>query len=445
MGFFDFLFGNSKKVKERQEQLRLQQQEADEKRRAEEQRRQAEARKREEEARRHAEEQRKLEEERTRLNQIDKAYLAIFSASWCGPSKRFLKEIQSAGINNYTLIDVDKDGALSEKYSIISVPTTLLLDCDGNVLKKWIGYDDEDPGQSKFVNFIKNASFDIYPYAESSSIEAQQKTENVKNEEKVVANTSSSISEAKVKKPIQKPKTNVATFDEVHSDYLDHLAGQSNFALNSGNESAAIKLMNELFDACYGREGHRLLQISDQAAQPIGLAFSNIALFLNFNDEDMNSVAAENAVYCLGRSIIAKSNTYCAPAIFTIMNERRNLLKDKLIATHCEISQRRVGMNIVMMLGGNPFTAPHLNEFRDQAINEKGIEIMAYLLSLFYEDGSYTVPEDMPYNIPSRDTIQKFISKKKSLGFSEDDILREGEEYFYELFNQCQETLLKLR
>ena len=107
------------------------------------------------------------------LYNINEAYLAIFSASWCMPSKRFLKEIQAAGINNYTLIDVDRDDTLASLYSITSVPTTLLLDNDGNVIKKWVGYD--DPGQTKFVSFIKNCSFAVRPYTESSLANAHQK------------------------------------------------------------------------------------------------------------------------------------------------------------------------------------------------------------------------------------------------------------------------------
>ena len=171
MGLFD-LFSGKKKERERQEQLRLQQ-EAEAKRRAEEKRRQEDAIRRAEE-KRQQEEARKRELEKTRLSQINEAYLAVFSASWCGPSKRFLKEIQAAGINNYTLIDVDEDSALATKYSIRSVPTTLLLDNDGNIIKKWLGYDDDDPGQTKFVNFIKNCSLTVRPFSESSLAKAHQ-------------------------------------------------------------------------------------------------------------------------------------------------------------------------------------------------------------------------------------------------------------------------------
>lgn len=92
------------------------------------------------------------------------AFLLLFSAEWCGPSKRFKKEINEAGINSYTLIDVEQDEELAEKYSIRSVPTTLLINEDGTIIKKWVGYDDEDPGQQKFASFIRICGYNIKPY-----------------------------------------------------------------------------------------------------------------------------------------------------------------------------------------------------------------------------------------------------------------------------------------
>ena len=99
----------------------------------------------------------------------DIAFLAVFSASWCGPSKRFIKEINQAGITNYAYIDVDKEENLSGRFDIRSVPTILLIDKNDNVIKKWVGYDDEDPGQSKFVQFIKSYPTKIVPYKNMSN------------------------------------------------------------------------------------------------------------------------------------------------------------------------------------------------------------------------------------------------------------------------------------
>ena len=109
-------------------------------------------------------------------------YLAVFSASWCGPSKRFIKEINEAGINNYTYIDVDKEEDLSVKFGIRSVPTTLLINNNNTVIKKWVGYDEEDPGQSKFVNFIKGYKGRIMPYKRCPfEVDSSTETKNQSN------------------------------------------------------------------------------------------------------------------------------------------------------------------------------------------------------------------------------------------------------------------------
>lgn len=92
------------------------------------------------------------------------AYLLLFSAEWCGPSKRFKKEIIEGGVTNFSYIDVDSDNKLSKKYRISSVPTTILITTNGDIIKKWTGYDDEDPGQSKFVKEIKNGKYNIHLY-----------------------------------------------------------------------------------------------------------------------------------------------------------------------------------------------------------------------------------------------------------------------------------------
>lgn len=116
----------------------------------------------------------------------DIVYLAVFSASWCGPSRRFINDISEAGINNYAYIDVDKEDDLSVKFSIRSVPTTLLIDRNDNVIKKWVGYDQEDKGQTKFVNFIKSYKGRIVPYknratAKETSFEGKNLTKAFTN------------------------------------------------------------------------------------------------------------------------------------------------------------------------------------------------------------------------------------------------------------------------
>lgn len=60
-----------------------------------------------------------------------------FTAPWCGPCKMFKPVVESVsgelGINiNY--VNVDYDASLSEKYSVNSVPTIIILGMSGDVL-----------------------------------------------------------------------------------------------------------------------------------------------------------------------------------------------------------------------------------------------------------------------------------------------------------------------
>lgn len=100
------------------------------------------------------------------VGQSNVAYLLIFSASWCGPSKRFVKEIEEAGIKCYTYIDVDEDWTeqLVVKYGVRNIPLTVLVDTHGEIINKWVGYDDEDPGQTKFVSYINKCNYNIIPF-----------------------------------------------------------------------------------------------------------------------------------------------------------------------------------------------------------------------------------------------------------------------------------------
>ena len=109
-------------------------------------------------------------------------YRPIISQKFQCPVNNFLKEIHDAGIVNYTLIEVEKEERLAYKYNIQSVPTTILIDKKGEVLHEWHGYDDDDLGQLKFVNFIKNSSYSIRPFSEFRRFE--RRYEKIKNQKR---------------------------------------------------------------------------------------------------------------------------------------------------------------------------------------------------------------------------------------------------------------------
>lgn len=123
------------------------------------------------------------------------------------------------------------------------------------------------------------------------------------------------------------------------------LAGQLNFAHNTNNRVAG-QLCSMLYNEVGPRRqgGAALLNLSGADCQCVGLAFTATALCYDFGDEDINSVSAENAYYCLARSIIEKGNSFAAPAIFILLQKGTRLMKDKLISSFCSIAQKESGM-----------------------------------------------------------------------------------------------------
>lgn len=79
-----------------------------------------------------------------------------FSADWCGPCKVFKPVVQQAsqelGIPvNY--INVDYESALTEKYSMTSVPTIIVTDNQGEVLYRKSGVMSRDQVIAMFNQF----------------------------------------------------------------------------------------------------------------------------------------------------------------------------------------------------------------------------------------------------------------------------------------------------
>lgn len=225
-----------------------------------------------------------------------------------------------------------------------------------------------------------------------------------------------------------------------------NLASQFNLAHNIGN-GAAGQLCAMLYQEVGPRKqgGEALINLPCNECQSVGLAFTTMALCYDFGDEDINSVAAENAYYCLSKSLIEKNNSFVTPAIFTIMQEGGRLMKDKLISSWCDMTQKQLGMPIGLILGGNPFTDPNLNDFRQQAIHFKNL-IAYYALVKFYDIDrmQYKIPTDMPYHIPKESEIKSFLVKvKEDSLFNEENIIANCKEHFISVYEQCKDTLLK--
>lgn len=85
-----------------------------------------------------------------------------FEASWCGPCKAFaptferVKNMEEFSNIEFKEIDVEEDeneDNLAEKYKIQSVPTTILLNENGEVLYKVMG----NVSEKDFIEIIQQA------------------------------------------------------------------------------------------------------------------------------------------------------------------------------------------------------------------------------------------------------------------------------------------------
>lgn len=72
------------------------------------------------------------------------------SATWCGPCKKFKPVFESVGKDyegvEFVEYDIENDAEgveNAEKYGVRSVPTTIVLDAEGNELGKLLGFMNE--------------------------------------------------------------------------------------------------------------------------------------------------------------------------------------------------------------------------------------------------------------------------------------------------------------
>ncbi len=84
--------------------------------------------------------------------------LVDFFATWCGPCQRLspvLEDIQEdfEGKAKFFKLDIDESRALARKFSVMSVPTMIVLK-DGNLVDRMIGYMSPEDIKNKLVRHL---------------------------------------------------------------------------------------------------------------------------------------------------------------------------------------------------------------------------------------------------------------------------------------------------
>lgn len=77
--------------------------------------------------------------------------LLYFTAPWCQPCRMFGPTMDKVSQNGIPVqkIDIDSNRELSQKYSIMSVPTVIKIDSQGNMLGKSVGVKSKE----EIINF----------------------------------------------------------------------------------------------------------------------------------------------------------------------------------------------------------------------------------------------------------------------------------------------------
>lgn len=217
------------------------------------------------------------------------------------------------------------------------------------------------------------------------------------------------------------------------------LASQCNFYFNAGQTNQCLNTMVRLYKSVQTYGGNTLIELQNQDLQCVGLAFAKMALYFDNGDSDINSVAAENAYYCLSKAHLLSSTAYVMPAIFNLLGG--TLLVDQLFYARCKDVEKEIGMPIQMAMGGNPRDMP---DFMKQ-VNDIKKHISYYVLTNFYNEQTqkYKVPTDMFLMLPQKVEMQKLTNELS--GVDRNHILESGKKYFKQLYAECENTLKQFK
>ena len=217
------------------------------------------------------------------------------------------------------------------------------------------------------------------------------------------------------------------------------LATNVNWGYNSANEDLFIKQGMQMYNYVLpmNRGGRVLTELEGQTnTQVVGFAFSHFAIYSYNGDDNVNSVAAENAYYCLAKSIKA-GNNYAAPELFKLLDKKPQAILDKFVSV--KIDESRGSLTGVFSYYGDRF---RLQLTRQQCM-ELITQVKYYLLTLFFdvETCQLRIPKDVFVG-----SIDRILSVKKEVASLGDlaESLRIGRIYFDRVYSEIQNTLFNI-
>lgn len=154
------------------------------------------------------------------------------------------------------------------------------------------------------------------------------------------------------------------------------LSANVNWGYNTRNTSLLLDSSAKLFNYVLpqNKGGQILLQLEGQGdTQVVGAAFSYGAIMFDNGDPSVNSVMAENAFYCLAKSIKA-GNNYAAPILLYMLEHNPDAIFDKFY----EVEKSKCFGSLRAISHSNSKEAVYRNKFCENIMY-----IKFYIISIY--------------------------------------------------------------
>ncbi|MDR1715059.1 MAG: hypothetical protein LBS20_04375 [Prevotella sp.] len=220
-------------------------------------------------------------------------------------------------------------------------------------------------------------------------------------------------------------------------DNILTLSRNTNWGFNTKDTRLFTNSAFQLYNYVQRNSTKLLTDMKDKVdLQIVGMAFYYSARFIDYGDMDVNSVAAENAYYCLAKSV-KQGNYFAAPKLYNLIKYNPNLLMSKFIATRMSEIQKTQKLPIGMIYG-NPFNSKEAREESLKII----LPLRIFIISKFYdiELNKTKMPKDM-IEYSNEDIVSDLNEIIKYSSITE--VLNIGEKYYEEVSNEIEDTLLK--
>lgn len=185
-----------------------------------------------------------------------------------------------------------------------------------------------------------------------------------------------------------------------------------------------------LFNACrdlfnYSQDirPNKLLLVSSKNLLPIGCAFGTLATKIDYGNPDINSISAENALYCVIKHYKDIPDTFGALPLYVAVN--------LIMSDH-----RLMHDTIMYVVKLNAYQVLSFHEQINFRSGENAVRshVLRYLIPQIFDTTSMDfIYDDMPL-APDRNAVIEWIHSS----YYQDADPNKGKEYFEQMFDYCK-------